>query len=100
MQQYRVVERWVEVKQCVLQCNSGRYHVARVLNVMPPAEAALGGSKPHLGFDILVCAGSGAIFRVIFESIDNAHVVKGPGRTRNLPSGAARASAQAFGSAG
>jgi hypothetical protein len=73
MHEYRVVERWADKSVCVLRCHTGRYHVARMLNVMPAAETALHGDKPHLGFDILLCVVSGAVFRVIFESIDGVH---------------------------
>jgi len=72
MHEYRVVERWKEEGLCVLRCSSGRYHVARALNFLPPEEAPLHGDKPRLGFSILVCPASGAIFRLIFESIDDA----------------------------
>jgi hypothetical protein len=72
MHEYRVVERWPEEGEFALQCSSGRYHVARALNFLPPLHARLHGEKPHLGFTILVCLGSGAIFRLIFESINDA----------------------------
>jgi hypothetical protein len=71
MHEYRVVERWTEEGLCVLRCASGRYHVARALNFMPAQEAPLNGDKPRLGFSILVCPASGAIFRLIFESIND-----------------------------
>jgi hypothetical protein len=72
MHEYRVVASWSEEALCALRCNSGRYHLARALNFMPPKEAPLHGDKPRLGFSILVCPGSAAIFRLIFESINNA----------------------------
>jgi hypothetical protein len=70
MHEYRVIDSTTDKKRCVLKCHTGRYHVARMLNFMPPAETSLRGHKPHLGFDILLCAASGAVFRVIFESIN------------------------------
>lgn len=40
--------------------------------------ATLHGAKPQLGFGILQCPTSGAIFRVIFESISNTDRVFDP----------------------
>jgi hypothetical protein len=60
MHRYRVVERWTDRSLFALRCNTLHYHVARVLNVMPPIDAALNGDRPHFGFGILVGAGSGA----------------------------------------
>jgi hypothetical protein len=77
MHEYRVVERWTDESVCVLRCNSGRFHVARILNAMPATETALQGDKPHLGFNILLCVFSGAVFRVIFESIDGVQADDG-----------------------
>ena len=83
MHRYRVVERWDESDLCALQCHTGQYHVARSLNAMPPLHAALDGTKPHLGFCLLVCAASGAIFRVIFESINDTYpLFRGSGTAR------------------
>lgn len=78
MHTYRVVERWAERGLCALRCSAGRYHVARALQRMPPLDAALHGDRPHLGFGILVCSASGAIFRVIFESINDLQCLPGP----------------------
>jgi hypothetical protein len=72
MHEYRVVASWSEQALCALRCGSARYHLARALNFMPPKEAPLHGEKPRLGFSILVCPESGAIFRLIFESINVA----------------------------
>jgi hypothetical protein len=45
------------------------------------------GDKPHLGFGILRCAASGAMFRVMFETINERPPVPAPGRpqTPSLP---------------
>jgi hypothetical protein len=48
-----------------------------MLNFMPPADTSLRGEKPHLGFNILLCAGSGAIFRAVFESINGEQTGSG-----------------------
>jgi hypothetical protein len=82
MHQYRVVERWDDDKRCVFQCSNGRYHVARALHLMPPVQAPLRGEKPRLGFGILLCAATGAIFRVIFESVNEPKMAPGPGGGR------------------
>jgi len=68
MHERRVVERWSEEGLCALRCSSGRYHVARALNFMPPEDASLHGDKPRLGFSIRVCSASGTILRLIFDS--------------------------------
>jgi hypothetical protein len=72
MHEYRIVASWSEKALCALRCRSGRYHLARALNLMPPKEAPLHGNRPRLGLSILVCPASGAIFRLIFESINDA----------------------------
>ena len=69
MHKYRVVERWPDGSRIELRCQTGRYHVARVLSGTPAANATLIGDKPHLGFGLLACSLSGRIFRVIFEFI-------------------------------
>jgi len=100
MYQYRVIESWVDVNRYVFRCSSGRFHLARALNGVPPADVPLRGDKPHLGFAILVCARTGSIHRMIFESINEAQVASVPGRAQNMPSASARASDNAFGNAG
>jgi hypothetical protein len=81
MHNYRVLERWKASGLCALRCSKGRYHVARALSVLPPVRACLAGDKPHLGFGILQCTASGAIYRVIFESINELQ----PGSLTGLP---------------
>lgn len=71
MHQYRVLGRLGDSELCALQCSNGRFHLARALNVPPSRGTLLRGDKPHLGFGILLCAMTGAIFRVIFESIND-----------------------------
>ena len=83
MHEYHVIERWPEEGLCALRCSSSRYHVARALHVMPPEEAHLHGDRPRLGFGILLCTTSGAIFRLIFESIDETESTP---VTRRMPS--------------
>lgn len=85
MHRYRVVERWDESELCALRCSAGRYHVARSLRAMPPLHATLNGTKPQLGFGLLVCAASGATFRVIFEAIDDARPLRGHSSTPIQP---------------
>ena len=75
MHTYRVVERWADESRIALRCDVGRYHLTRALNALPPAGATLHGTEVHLGFGILLCPTSGAIFRVIFESIDHTDPV-------------------------
>ena len=78
MHEYRVVERLPDNALYVLQCNQGRYHVARALNVMPPVDVPLRGCKPSLGFGVLLSTTSGAFVRVIFESVDEPHPTPDP----------------------
>jgi hypothetical protein len=80
-----VIERWAERSRCALLCSNGRYHVARVLNGMPGVSAPLHGDRPHLGFGVLVCGASGMLFRVIFESINEAQPALGTARKRMVP---------------
>ena len=72
MHKYCVVERWPEERQLALRCSVGHYHLTRALGVLPAVDARLEGAKPHLGFGVLKCPVSGAMFRVIFESIGNS----------------------------
>jgi hypothetical protein len=88
MHEYRVVERWSDQVLCALRCSSGRYHLARALHFMPPENAPLHGDKPRLGFGILLCPTSGQIFRIIFESIDDA--VPAPQWMHSPPTAATR----------
>ena len=80
MHKYRVAERWSDDRRLTLQCSAGRYHVARVMSVLPEVDATLEGFKPHLGFGMLVCRRSGAMYRLIFEAINKAKLppAKGP----------------------
>lgn len=70
MHKYRVAERWPDESRLTLQCGAGRYHVARVISLLPEVDETLEGAKPHLGFGILVCQTSGAMYRLIFEVIN------------------------------
>ena len=72
MHRYHVVDLEAEDGMCVLQSSASLYHVARPLGCKPALYAVLHGDKPHLGFGILVCKESGAVFRVIFESINGS----------------------------
>jgi hypothetical protein len=71
MHEYRVVERWVAQERYALQCHKGRYHLARALNAMPPVAVLLHSTPPRIGFGVLLNAASGAMFRVIFESVND-----------------------------
>jgi hypothetical protein len=57
--------------------------MARALNFLPPEAAALHGDKPHLGFGLLLCPASGLIYRLFFESINDAGYALA---TRRVPS--------------
>ncbi len=74
MQEYRVVECQADEGRVALQCGSGQYHLARTLNAVPAVGAQLHGAHPRLGFGILVCPGSGSVYRVIFEKVNATDV--------------------------
>ena len=74
MHKYRVTGRWPDQSRLVLQCAAGRYHLIRALKMLPGDGDILVGNKPHLGFGMLICPASDAIYRVIFESINQAHM--------------------------
>ncbi len=78
MHKYRVVQRWAEENRMALRCSEGRCHLTLALRTFPLADALLEGARPHLGFDLLQCPKSGAIFRVIFESIGNSEMPLAP----------------------
>jgi hypothetical protein len=78
MHRYRVVERWPDGSRLGLQCQMGRYHLVQALGGMPAVEAMLNGDKPQLGSGMLSCTLSGRIFRVVFESINQAGVTAAP----------------------
>lgn len=71
MHKYRVVECRSSHNWVLLEGGIGRYHWARVLNVPPRVGSVLTGSRPHMGFGLLLCARSSLTFRVIFESINS-----------------------------
>lgn len=70
MHKYRVINRHADESRVLLEGGAGRYHWARVLNALPEVGAMLVGSRPHLGFGLLLCAGSTRPFRIIFEAIN------------------------------
>lgn len=70
MHKYRVVELHADKGLCALQCGQGRHHLIRALGRAPGLDTRLVGDKPHLGFGILRCTATGAMFRVIFEAIN------------------------------
>jgi hypothetical protein len=72
MHTFDVVDRSAEAARLALRCNFGRYHHARPLNAVPPLGGFLQGARPRLGFSILVCLDSGLVYRVIFESVNDA----------------------------
>ena len=78
MHKYRVIECKADESRLALQCGSGRFHVTRALNALPAPGSILNGDKPHLGFGLLLCSRSGALYRVIFESIDNTDLTAVP----------------------
>ena len=69
MHKYRVVE-CCPGQKLLLEGGVGRYHWARVLNESPQVGNLLTGSRPHLGFGLLLCSRSALTFRVVFESIN------------------------------
>jgi hypothetical protein len=85
MHKYRVVERWADESRVALQCQMGRYHVALALNGMPPAAGTLHGQKPYPGFVVLLSTVSGTMFRMIFESINQAELFAGPNGFQTAP---------------
>jgi hypothetical protein len=70
MHEYRVVQRSLDDNRIALVCNMGRYHLTRTLRALPLVGAMLSGAKPHMGFGLLLCLGSGDIFPVVFELIN------------------------------
>ena len=96
MHKYRVVECRPGQNWVLLEGGIGRYHWARVLNVPPRVGSLLTGSRPHMGFGLLLCSRSALTFRAVFESINsddpsfNAGWVDDPqpaswGGTKTLP---------------
>ena len=71
MHKYRVVECRPGPHWVLLEGGIGRYHWARVLNVPPRVDSILTGSRPHMGFALLLCSRSSLKFRVVFESINS-----------------------------
>ena len=71
MHKYRVVECQPGRNWLLLEGGVGRYHWARVLNLAPRVGSLLTGSRPHLGFGLLMCSRSALTFRVVFESINS-----------------------------
>lgn len=72
MHKYRVIERGADPSRWVLEGGVGRYHLARVLNDPPRIGDFLTGSRPHLGFGLLLSLRVPLAHRVIFETINSA----------------------------
>lgn len=87
MHSYRVVQRSPADGRFGMRCHMGRFHVARSVAGIPAVEAILHGDKPHVGFGMLSCAQSGRIYRVVFESVNQAAI----GRPATRPWAAAPA---------
>lgn len=68
---YCVVASNPEEARITLKDHAGRLHLARALNALPDPGAVLKGSRPHLGFGLLLCLTSGRLHRVIFETINS-----------------------------
>lgn len=90
MHKYRVIENPNGDGRIALQSGSGRCHLARALGGSPTVGAIVYGTRPHLGFGILLGSSSAQSYRVIFETINSTHVgvaplwavgPVGPGRT-------------------
>lgn len=71
MHKYRVIECRAGEKRLLLEGGIGRFHWARVLNDPPRVGDFLSGSRPHLGFGLLLCSRSALTYRVIFETINS-----------------------------
>ena len=69
MHKYRVV-KCCPSQKLLLEGGVGRYHWVRVLNGSPQVGNLLTGSRPHLGFGLLLCSRPALTFRVVFESIN------------------------------
>ena len=70
MHKYRVINHLPDESRVLLEGGAGRYHWARVLNALPEVGAVLMGSRPHLGFGLLLGAGSARPFRIVFEAVN------------------------------
>jgi hypothetical protein len=71
MHKYRVVAGHCPPPGISLRGRNGRFHLARALNGPPAHGLLVGGDSPHLGFGLLVCEETEAVFRVIFEQINS-----------------------------
>lgn len=85
MHRYRVVGLSAEDGKCVIRSSTNRYHLVRSLGRRLGLNMVLLGDPPHLGFGILVCEVSGAIFRVIFDSINDPEPAPRAGGTPSKP---------------
>jgi hypothetical protein len=72
MHKYKVIQSRECEKWLALLGSDGRYHVARALSTAPPIGAVLDGTRPHMGFGMLLCPQSGHTYRVMFETINEA----------------------------
>ena len=97
MHSYRVIDRREDESRLALQCAAGQYHLTRVLNLLPPAGATLQGGMPRVGFGLLQCPASGAIFRVIFESINKPDLQADLAWSRSTSHAAQLSNDRAFG---
>lgn len=68
---YCVVVSSPDESRITLKDQLGRRHLARALNGLPERGALLKGTRPHLGFGLLVCLTTGRVHRVIFETINS-----------------------------
>ena len=71
MFKYRVMPDRDAHGHLAMQDSAGNAYRVRALGTPPPVGAMLTGARPHLGFGLLVCAGSGQVYRVIFESLES-----------------------------
>ncbi|WP_425258913.1 hypothetical protein ACPOLB_25745 [Rubrivivax sp. RP6-9] len=72
MHKYKVIQSRECEKWLALLGSGGCYHIARALSRAPPIGAVLDGTRPHLGFGMLMCPRSGHTYRVMFETINEA----------------------------
>ena len=85
MHEHRMIEHGPKEGLYALRCSSGRYRKVRALSSMPLEEAHLLKAEPGLGFGISVCSTSGAIYRLLFESVNHAEYARATRRMLSQP---------------
>ena len=70
MHNYQVYESSSDKRRVALSDDIDRCHVGRPTAGAPAFGVKLVGLPPRLGLNVLLCARTGRIFRIIFEWID------------------------------